>query len=231
MKVTDLAIGTKFEIEMFNRDGERAIPPFSSKLENILDENTIVVNAPIFKGEIFPVHIGWKVNVYFTQKKNLYFFPAKIVGRSKKEEIPLMDIEITENITRIQRRNFFRLNLSLPVKYREYDPTLTKNKEDEQGEYKESTTIDVSGGGISLTTDEKLETDKVIEGRLTLPNHKEIVFIGKIVRSERFFEINPDKYKTAIKFSSIDNMNKESLIRYLHKEQIKLIRRGFLTNE
>ncbi|HHV98985.1 MAG TPA: hypothetical protein GXX36_05735 [Clostridiaceae bacterium] len=230
MKITDLVIGIKFEIEIYNRDGEKAIPPFSSKLETILDENNIVVNAPIFKGEIFPVHIGWRANVYFTHKKSLYFFPAKITGRSKKDEMPLMNLEITDNITRIQRRHFFRLNLSLPVSYREYNP-LSKEDDDKEKEFKESTTIDVSGGGISFITDELLEFDMDVEGKLMLPNNKEIAFIGKIVRSENLYEVNPDKYKTALKFSTIENKNKEILIQYLHKEQIKLIRKGLLTND
>jgi len=229
MEISDLVIGTKFEIEVFNRDGEKAIPSFSSKLETVLDDNNLVVNAPIFKGIIFPVHIGWKVNVYFTHKKNMYFFPAKIVERSIKDDIPLMQIEVTEKITRIQRRHFFRLNISLPVRYREHNPI---QKEDvKQQKYAETTTIDVSGGGISIITDEKFEFDKAVECQLLLPDNKEIPFIGKVVRSEKLYDVNPDKYKTAIKFSAMENKNKESLIKYLHNEQIKLIRKGFLSNE
>ncbi len=229
MKITDLVIGTKFDIEAFNSFGETALPPFPTKLEAIINENRIIVNAPIYKGKIFPVHIGWKVNAYFTHKKNLYFFPAIIVGRSKKDDIPLMEIETTDNITRIQRRHFYRLDISLPVKFREYDPLL--KEENEQHKYIETTTIDISGGGISMLTDEKLEFDSYVECKMLLSDNKEIHFVGKVVRSEKLYELNPDKYRTAIKFSSIENKTKESLIKFIHSEQIKLIRKGLLTND
>ena len=229
MKITDLVIGAKFEMEVFDRLGEMVIPPFPTKLEAILDENKIVVNAPIFKGNIFPVHTGWSVNVYFTHKKDLYYFPAIIVGRGKKDDMPLMEIKVTDNISKIQRRHYFRLNISLPVRYREFDPLL--KEDDEQHEYIESTTIDISGGGISIVTDEKLENDNLIECKIILPDNKDIPFIGKIIRSEKLFDVNPEKYRNAIKFIAIENKNKESLIRHIHNEQIKLIRKGFLTND
>lgn len=229
MKITDLDIGTKFEIEAFNNLGETALPPFPTKLEAILSENRVVVNAPMFQGNFFPVHIGWKVKGYFIHKKNLYFFPGIIVGRSKEDEIPFMEIEITGSITRIQRRHFFRLNISLPVKYRGYDPLL--KKDDEQHKYIETTTIDISGGGISMLTDEKLEFDSFVECKMDLSDNNEIHFIGKVVRSEKLYELNPDKYITAIKFSTIENKTKEKLIRFIYSEQTKLIRKGLLTND
>src|SRR5690554_6321714 len=113
-------------------------------LSKIADISTgkVKVIAPIVRGEIVPLRINMMVEMYFTADMAAYAYKTKILGR-ERGEIPLLLLAYPDLEQRIQRREFFRLEVREKVFYRLLDRDLKPITE-----LKETTTIDISGGGI-----------------------------------------------------------------------------------
>ena len=226
MKITEVKIGTRLELEVFDDFGEKITPNFSSQLEWADDEDTAVVAAPIFEGNIYPVRIGWKMNVYFISKDDLYKLRARILNRGMKENIAHIKIEILGDIEKIQRREFFRFEYTIPASYRVVESLYDEEKDKEP--MKPAATRDLSGGGVCIKLEEQVNINKLVECELDLGDKKKVSFIGKVVRSTKRPEDPKYGYEIGILFKKIENRDKEAIIQFIFQEQRKLRRKGLI---
>lgn len=225
MKVTDLSIGLKLELEVYNDLDEIIKPSFVSQLEWVEDENNALIAAPIHEGVIYPVRIGSMMNVFFIQKKEDYRFRARVVNRGRRDNIAMLDIEIVSEIQRIQRRQFFRFECTVPIKYRVLDYL---DPEYEKTPFKKTFTRDLSGGGLCLIADEKIESNALVECIAVLGENKNVSFFGRVLRSiAREYE-NKVSYDVSVEFKKIENRDREAVIGYIFREQRKLRKKGLI---
>ena len=226
MKLSDITPGTKLEIEISNYEGDRGGPVLVSELEWIDEGETAYIAAPIHEGIVYPVRIASPINIYFLHKGDLYRCSARVLERSTKDNIALLKIEKTGGIERIQRRQFFRFECTLPVKYRIIE---TLECEKNEGIPFLSTYLrDLSGGGISLAVEDKIEKGSLIECLLSLDPQKVINFYGRIVRVSRQPPEEKYKYTVGIIFYKIENRDREEIIRFIFREQRKLRKKGLI---
>lgn len=225
MELIEIKTGTILELEVFNESGERINPTFKSKFINAIDDKKAVIDAPIYAGILYPVHINSEMFVFFITDKNFYRFRAKTVGRSKTDYSAFLEIEKLTDIIKVQRRQHFRFVCSVPVRYRIHNPN-GKNK----GKIKpmnDAYTGDLSGGGLLLKTDEKIDVNTLLECELKLNDEDIVDFIGKVVRSEKEALPNSNyKYKIGVEYKKIENRNKERIIKYIFSEQTRMLRKG-----
>ncbi len=225
MELTDIKIGTKFEIETVDN---RQV--FISQYEWLEEENKAVIAAPIYEGYIVPLETGTLIDVYFLdrQKKliDLYKFRAMIIGRSVVDNLHVLLAEKLGEIVRIQRRNFFRLNVLLEVWYRVV--TYSNKEYNEDIPFKKTLATDLSGGGISLILEEKLGKDCNVECEIFRGRPEMISFTGKTVRCERIVSESKYSYSVGIEFVDISDNDREKVIRFIFDEQRKLIKKGMI---
>lgn len=225
MEITRLMTGTKLELELYGDNGEKIMPTFVSQFEWLEDENTAVIAAPIFEGVIYPVRVGWNMYVYFQNRPDLFCFRAVVTGRGINNNIAYLRIVIQSAIEKIQRRYFYRFDCSLPIKFQPIYPG--KGLEGEEP-YKTSYTRDISGGGVCIKLEEKMDDKELIACELELFEHKIISFTGRIVR---FYTREDDeiyKYEMGVLFEEIDSQDNEAIIRYVFEEQRKLRKKGLI---
>lgn len=226
MKLTDIKPGVKLELEVYNDMNERIIPTLTSQFEGALDNTTAVIYAPIHEGNIYPLHIGWTMVIYFLQKENLYSFSAKLLDRKIKDQIALLSIELTTSIERIQRRQFFRFECNLPIKYRVIESTDDAGSE--YPEFMSAFTVDISGGGVCIKLKEHISLNKLIECELELEENNKIVFMGEVVRSSKREEDMIFNYDVGISFKDISNRDKDNIVKYIFCKQRKLRKKGLI---
>lgn len=226
MKYTDLPIGIKLELELFNANGDAIKPKFVSELEWVEDETVMYIATPIHEGTLYPVHVETLMNVVFIHKDDLYKFKAKVINRGVKDNISYLKISVLGELIKIQRRQFFRFECTTPVRYKVLDyPGQTDT---EKLPVKKAATRDLSGGGICISTDEKVELNKMLECELELDEGKSVKFVGQIVRSDLVKNQDVVKYELGVLFKKIEYRDREAVIGFIFREQRKLRKKGLI---
>ena len=149
-----------------------------------------------------------------------------MIERGISNNLPLLKIEVPEELEKVQRRQYFRLECSLPVKFRVVETMNEQHNESIQ--FSKTIAGNLSGGGICLLLEEKLELGKLIECEITTDEQDTIRFFGKIVRHEQNDEESKFKYQAGITYIRINNKDREAVIKYIFNEQRKLRKKGLI---
>ena len=230
MKVSELQPGTKLELELCDEEGKKLDYSLVSEFEWLVDSKTLMIAAPIHEGVIYPLRIRTTINVYFIRKAGweyeLYLFKAIISGREMNENIALLRIAVISDIERVQRRQYFRLGCSLPVKFRVVESMNEMVNESIQ--FRKTIADNLSGGGICLLLEDKLDVGKLVECEITTGEKKEVKFFGKVIRYEKSELEGKFKYEAGIVYIKINNNDREAVVKYIFNEQRKLRKKGLI---
>ncbi len=225
MKLTDIAVGTKLEIIAYNRSGKEVKPSFISQVEEIGD-NTMLIAAPIYEGRIIPFHTDTVLKIVFCDLKGFFSFRGKVEGRGRKKNVIILQIQVVSEFNKIQRREYFRFDCVLPIRYRVVDEEEMMEEENNTP-FHEGLTRDISGGGLGIITKDRQLINEIVEFQLELKNDSSISGYGKVVRS-RLSERDITRFDTGILFTGISKINREKIIQFIFKQQIKLKQKGML---
>lgn len=230
MDLSDLEIGTKLKLELFDEAGKRIEPALVSEFEWSVGIHEAIIAAPIFEGNIFPIQTGTVLNVYFLNKWenviNLYKFSAMIKGRELTENIHLLRVELIGEIVKVQRREYYRLDCLVQVQYR-----LVSSLQAEQNQdipFKKTFANNLSGGGICLMLEEKIEVGRMVECEIFKDHDKKVRFFGKVIRYEKNDMEVKYKYEAGIAYIKIHDNDRETVVRYIFDEQRKLRKKGLI---
>lgn len=209
----ELEINQKLEIEI--KSGSYA-GNYLSKVADFLEEG-IIITGLYREGAPLPVRLNRSINVYYTTDRAAYKFKSKVLKRTNKP-IPLLLIEKSDNVKRIQRRNYFRLEVS---------GTVGLYQLPEEGEAPRKLTtarlLDISGGGLRLQT--KLKFEKGEEIMLALENilSPDDFIKAEIVRSKRE---NENLFDYGTEFLEIEEEQREEIIQWIFSYQRKNRKKG-----
>ncbi len=225
MKFSEIKIGTRLELEIYNKFGTVIKPSMVSQFEEYKDEITALIAAPIYEGVIFAVHIGAIIDVYLTQDNELYKFKVRVIDRGVKDRIALLKIELIGSIIKIQRRQYFRFECLNPLEYRVFSSI---NIESElRGEFQDGLIKDLSGGGMCILINETADLNNFIECRFSL-DAKKVNAIGNIVRVSKKETGAKVKYEVGCSFIKIDDKARDNIISYIFQQQRKLMKKGLI---
>jgi len=228
MKISDLKIGTKLELELYDSSGEKVRPTFMSEMELVHNERSATVAAPFFEGNILPVRIGTLMNVYFIRKRDeadisFYVFKARVRNRGFMDNIAILDISVESEIVKIQRRQYFRFECSIPIRF-----GLIPMEESHEASLLKGITRDISGGGLCLLSEDKQPFGGLLECELELGDSRKVSFTGRIVRVNKYEFSQKYKYSIGILYEKIENREREAIIKFIFEEQRKLRKKGLI---
>jgi c-di-GMP-binding flagellar brake protein YcgR len=230
MVVSELEIGTKLELERIKEDGTRAETLLVSEFEWFAAPGEAVIAAPILEGSIVPLHPGTLLNVFFIKRREddiqLYKFEARVAGRERSENLHLLRIEMPGEIEKVQRRNYYRLNCSLQAQYRIVDEINEVYNEDIP--FKKTITNNISGGGVNLLLEDRIEAGKLVECEVFTSRNKKVRFFGKVVRYERNEVESKYRYEAGIAYVTIRSSDREAVVQFIFEEQRKLRKKGLI---
>lgn len=232
MLITDLREGTKLEVKIYDDSGQKVKLTCVSEFQWAEDDQTAVIAAPISEGIIYPVHKNTLVRAYFVDNissyynASLYTFKAKVLDRNINDNIELIRIKVEGDIQRIQRRQFFRFECTVPVSYRVIQ-SLNPIKYKEM-ECKETVSKDLSGGGLCIKLTEELNKDELLECELKLGEELKINFIGKVIRLTKYDSQGKYKYEAGVEFQRIHDKDRDAVIKYIFEQQRKLRKKGLI---
>ncbi|NQT00186.1 MAG: PilZ domain-containing protein [Candidatus Omnitrophica bacterium] len=106
----------------------------------------------------------------------------------------------------LERRKYVRVNGLVLVNF----------KVPEQQIESKSSAFDVCGAGLRITVDKKLTSGSLVEMEIYLPgNSQPIMAKGEVVWTQ---DCKQSYFYTGIKFTSIDEKNKERIINYAQRK-------------
>lgn len=193
-----------------DENGDETIRYHSSRLENI-EKGSLWVAAPHERGELVPISLGEKVKIFLISKNEVYSFTGEVARRIKKGSMAFLVFEMPTSVVRLQRRDYVRLEISLPIGLKTEDKNW------------KATIRNISGGGALVSFPEKGEVPELgdeMTYELEINGER---FAGRatVIREE-------DRQVRAIQFSEILEKDREKIIKFIFQKQIELKRKGLL---
>jgi len=231
-KLNDIKEGTKLELKIFNDTGEKIKLATVSEFQWVEDDKTAVIAAPISEGVIYPVHRNTLIDIYFIENvsmfynSSLYKFTAEVIDRFRNDNIEMLKIKMQGDIQKIQRRQFFRFECTVPVKYRVIK-TLNPLEYETNG-FMETVTRDLSGGGICIKIMEEVPKGKYVQCELHLGEKRSVLFIGKVLRLTKYGVDEKYNYEIGIEFTKIKDSDRDAVVKFIFDEQRRLRKKGLI---
>lgn len=205
-----LKILTTVEVEVISeREYEGT---YLCKIEDIEAKKELHITLPMEKGRIIPLRVGTAVRINITEKDGVYSFAENIIRRVTTPYAHFI-INYPKKIERVQRRNYVRMLLNVPVEMVTEDEVVHRG-----------VSIDVSGGGMLIAFAKKeftLNTNVTLRFKLT--NGNDYCGIKGVIKREREFEpvdgVPNSKKGYGIDFTEIDQKKREEIISYLFELQ------------
>mgnify|MGYP003105869290 CR=1 FL=1 len=175
-----------------------------------IEDDNIKINIPVRNDEYLMLYKDdtIEINSYLDDGKCFNYY-CDVISKGKDNNVIYYKLTLPYDVRRIQRRNFFRVNLLEEVTYKNI--TNKTEKEIEELPYKSGIIIDISGGGLKVKTKEKLEDNDVIAIKIALRGI-EVKLKGEIVRIEESID---NKFLHGIKFLDITESESDTIIKEL----------------
>lgn len=217
---------------------------YTSSLISVISDYELKISIPIYQSKLITLNEGDVYTVQFYTTSGFYQCKCVVKGTEKEGTIAVARIRTVSALERYQRRQYFRMNCLIPVKYAkltEYQQRLYAGLKDSTSESRKKlieqqialediqlrngTMLDISGGGLRFNTLELYETDDVFIVIPEIPKITETVpFLlcqEVLIRQVGF---NNETYENKLKFINITSDEREKIITYifaLERERMK----------
>lgn len=215
MEKSIIKIGTK--VEFIDSRGES----YPSVIE-VVKESCILVK--LFFGERdFPKTTqGNKVELVIYHKGSVYSAQSSFLGIKREKEFAGVVLTTPENTKKIERRKYFRLpiNIEIEILMLPLDTEYMEIKDMPKPIFnllKPTTTIDISGGGMKITFDNKPEVGQKALVVIYIPD--QLKLLCSVMRVE--MDNKEGKYKVSLKFENIRERDRDKIIAFIFNEMRK----------
>ncbi len=205
---------------------------YVSQVFDFTENGNIKVAMPILRGRLIPLTKGAKYEAFFYTSRGLFQCRALVVDRYKSGNIYTVEIELKSELQKYQRRQYYRLEKVIPIKYSQlseinYVKMIKTRKFPEEmmdsSIYENGMSADISGGGMRFVGNKKIEKDdKVlivfdvssenVQTQFHLP--ASVILSFELPNRVNFFEHR-------VEFENISKEYREILIRYIFEEERK----------
>lgn len=203
------------------------IRTYISKVHGILSEERMEIVMPMEKTKLLLLPVDGVYDMYITTFNGLYQCFVRVIDRYKSNNVYLLIVELTSNLRRYQRREYYRFSCALEMKARELIEEEIKVV-DTVDEYlipglplKQSVIVDISGGGLRF-----LSNQEYVAGSLIYINYSLVIkdkvrpynLVGKVLAS-RPSENRKGVFEHRVQYVNIGNDDREEIIRYIFEEE------------
>ncbi len=198
----------------------RADKKYRTVVERQIDHENILIYSPIEKGHVLPIRPGEQLELVYVvlepenNKYDVYSCTVVVVSRDVQDSIPMLMVKCLSKPKKVQRRDFYRLNIVKTV--------LIESLEDDSTI--EVITQDVSAGGMQAVSPKQLNVGAEYLVYMNIFADFPIVLSAKILSSDpRDSEYT--RYVNRFYFTNIDKKIQSEMIRQINHLQVLEIRR------
>lgn len=225
--------GSKVELQRaghhVTKKDEQQATVYHSLVCEILDDEQIKITIPLEQGRLVPLPVKSIYYASFYTTGGVYQAKVVVKDRFKEDNVYMMIIELISDLKKFQRRQYYRLNCMMDIRFK-----LLQDKEETEFEkegnilenpadYKDGTALDISGGGMRFISEEKIEKDSDIF--LVIQVHyedgsKEYGLNAQIISAQPVKQ-RDDLYEYRVEYKNIQGKIREALIKYIFDEERK----------
>ena len=226
--------GNKIEIQMVEpkeEKGQEAPKTYVSQIQDILSENQLEIVMPMEQSKLILLPMDRDYNLVVYTDNGLFQCFAKVIDRYKSNNIYILVVEMTSNLRKYQRREYYRFSCVLEMNSRNLEEEEVRAIE-EKDPYsnlipglplKRSVIVDISGGGLRFLSTHPYEPGSLIYISYNLlvgGKMKEYELVGKVLSSNKT-ENRKGSYEHRVQYVDIDVDVREEIIKYIFEEERK----------
>jgi len=166
-----------------------------------------------------------EATVYYLHNNRSYGMIAGIHDLRQQDERVLLDFTYRAPAEKMKQRQYFRLPIRLPVRYRpaETVPAVFDPLADPEEGFQEAHTLDISGGGLRMKTDQHFELGQILDCRLVI-GAQTLSLAARVVREEKLRL--GSGYEVCLGYDRISECDRNTIIRHIFAEQRKFVRQS-----
>ena len=215
-------------------DGTEGKKLYKTSVYDVYKDGKIEFLMPMEQTKLILLPMHGEYEVCFFSSGNMYKADVKIVERKKNNGTYTFVADITSSLRKFQRREYYRYNCVLEMHAKEM--TNQEEQEYSQGFFEgypkhlmnNVVMVDISGGGLRFISKEPFIKDSTIYMEFSLPianKVKRFELAAKVVFSKEL-ENRPGEYENRVKYSYMDNITREEIIKYIFDEERKNRKNG-----
>lgn len=191
--------GNRIELQKVKRlreDDDSTRKVYGSQLVDILSDDKIEISMPMEKTKLILLPVGGEYDLYFFTSNGLYQCYARVIERYKNNKMFLVRLELTSNLRKYQRREYYRFSCALEMNSRPLEKeevqAIEKNSDllnsgllVPELPLQRSVIADISGGGLRFVAEYAYDVDSLILCKYNLWKEgeaKEYTLCGKVLR-------------------------------------------------
>ena len=228
----------KVELQAIDRgeeeNGENTKKVYYSSVLEILSGDTLEIAMPMEQSKLILLPVDSEYDLVFYGGSGLYQCFARIIDRYKSNNVFILVVELTSNLRKFQRREYYRFSCALEMCARNLEEDEIQAIEKRlpyalvSGRpLKQSVIVDISGGGLRFISSQKYEPDNLLYCSYQLirgTERKQYEVIGKVL-SAKEVENRPGFFEHRVQYYDIDKEMREEIIKYIFEEERKCLQK------
>lgn len=227
-------LGDKLELVLVegipgkNKESTKRV--YSSKINDIISEDRLEILMPMEKTKLvlLPVDAEYDMSIY--SRNGLYQCFVRVVDRYKSDNMYLLVVELTSNLRRNQRREFYRFSCALEMCSRSLETEEIEAIEHDEMfnlvpglPLKRSVIVDISGGGLRFISEQKYEEGSLIycSYHLLVNGTRKLYELVSKVLEVKPVENRKGVFEHRVQYINISEGVREQIIRYIFQEERK----------
>ncbi len=194
---------------------------YQSRVELIENDGIVFVYIPTFKTKMVKLPPDANYEILFKTEKIIYKYSMSIAGYAKLDGELFMKIKLTSKGEKVQRRKYYRLDLSKSIYLK------VPNYEQDKDKLYISEIRDISAGGLRFVSPQSFNDNKDIFVHFVLGTDF-YVLQAKIINSKDISEFS-DKFKVEYRteFVDVSNYDREKIVSHIFEAQRNKLNRTY----
>ncbi|MDU5109261.1 MAG: PilZ domain-containing protein [Clostridium sp.] len=193
---------------------------YKSTIQDVKAEEFLIA-VPINDGIFLTLNEGDELQqIIYDGNGNVFGYKSKVLGRYVEEEKPYYRLSLPYSITKIQRRDYVRVDIVQIINYvneKEIETELKENSKKaeviKKEKYKNAMILDLSGGGMRVKIKDPIKLNDTIVASLKYED-EEIEVKGEVIRITK---AEDRSFVCGVTFVNISNSTREKIIRTVFK--------------
>ncbi len=229
-----ISLGDKIELQEIEHsivaapDKQKRV--FNSAVYEIITEDTLEITMPMEQTKLILLPVDSEYDMVFYGATGLYQCFGRIVDRYKSNNVYILRVELTSNLRKYQRREYYRFACALEMGARNLEEEEI-NAIEAQNPYilqpglplKRSVIVDISGGGLRFMSTQRYEPGSLIYCSFYLlkdGQRKQYEVIGRVLAAQEL-QNRPGTFEHRVQFHDLELSVREEIIRFIFEEERK----------
>lgn len=227
--------GSKIELRSLERgleekEAKNATKVYQSQVLQIISDDRLEIAMPMEQTKLILLPVDTEYDLIFFEETSLYQCFARIIDRYKSNNVYVLVMELTSNLRKYQRREYYRFSCALDMCARNLEEeeiqAVEKNVPYELQPglpLKHSVIVDISGGGLRFMSSQRYEPGSLILCSYHLlkdGERKKYEVVGKVLAVKEL-ENRKGTFEHRVQYYNLDVTTREEIIRFIFEEERK----------